>query len=211
MIEQNWNIQLHHTIISYNRNFSWKLEPNGQPQPQPQPLYPKLVKTKITMYIINTTYNIIKDKNLNSILSSFLSRWWIFVFSYVPQNINLTSCQFNLLIKLGDQERSDWASERFPLGVSAGVWLLELRNPPSSPVGLRPNPSNIQASDLNKPLNILILTCPLLGRARALYALSLDMVFGFSIFELDIEVLKIKRAWSWNRGKQRDREKGKTE
>lgn len=84
MIEQNWNIQLHHTIISYNRNFSWKLEPNGQPQPQP--LYPKLVNTKITMYIINTTYNIIKDKNLNSILSSFLSRWWIFVSSYAPKH-----------------------------------------------------------------------------------------------------------------------------
>lgn len=134
MIEQNWNIHQHHTIISYNRIFlSWKLEPNGQPQPQPQPLYPKLVKTKITMYIINTTYNIIKDKNLNSILKvSYLADG--FLSSLMPQYINLTSCQFNLLIKLGDQERSD-ASEQFPLGVSAGVWQLELRNPPSSPAG----------------------------------------------------------------------------
>lgn len=70
-------------VISYNPNF---LSRKPTAQPQPQPLYPKLVKSKIIMYIMNTTYNIIKDKNLNSILSSFLSRWWIFVFSYAPKH-----------------------------------------------------------------------------------------------------------------------------
>lgn len=104
---------------------------------------------------------------------------WTKLHYFLHHLATTSSRSYSSIHRIGLSKPSDWASEQYPLGVSAGVWGFELEDPPSSTC-LRMNPPTIETTVLKIP----ILICPLLGGGRLCFRLRLELNSRFSIFDL---------------------------
>lgn len=152
------------------------------------------------MYTINTTYSTIKDKNLNSIVSSFLSRWWIVVFSYAPKHQpHLMSVQSSHqiggsgTIRLSIGAIPTWG---FSWGLGVGAQKLSIFS-----CWLTAKPTQHRSQRLEQALEYLVLDLPSPGTSKGLICLNFGWVFhlrfGYRGFEdkesVDLEQRKTER------------------